>query len=346
MKSLANRTGLIFDLFFCLIFMPLLMAFGPAHFWLGRWPVFFLTACGYMYGCYFLIVRLRVPKLIMAGKYRSIALIAAGLLMATWLLTLYPLPRENFITPAMSEYQTRTRNYNVAISLWFMFSVTVSYALTISFVRELYERRLQQTRIENQRQKAELAFFKAQISPHFLFNTLNSLYSLVIGTSAKAEDAFIKFTDIMKYTYLTIDNEYVALSEEITYIRNYIDLQMIRLDNHTTVEWDGDDVDNPSALFPPMILLTFVENAFKYGSSTTENCTIAISLTLSSGRLTFCTRNRVMRRRDEFSRDVPVGIENCRNRLANLFPGRHSLQTVESDGVYTVTLEIDLDKDE
>ena len=136
----------------------------------------------------------------------------------------------------------------------------------------------------------------------------------MIGTSEKAENAFVKFTELLKYTYTTVDNELVAIAEEMSYIRNYIDLQMIRLDGHTGVEWDC-SVDDPDMLIPPMLFLTFVENAFKYGTSTSKDCTISISLRLADGRLTFSTANRIMRHRQEFTSDMPVGLVNCRNRL-------------------------------
>ena len=163
----------------------------------------------------------------------------------------------DFLTPVMSRYQTSIRNYNVAITLWLMFSVVICYALTTAFVTELYEQLLAKRQIENQRDKAELAVFKAQISPHFLFNTLNSLYSLVIANSPKTEDAFIKFTELLKYTYTTISNESVPLREEIVYIRNYIDLQAIRLNSCTRVVWEC-DVDNDNTMIPPMILLSLI----------------------------------------------------------------------------------------
>ena len=91
-----------------------------------------------------------------------------------------------------------------------------------------------------------------------MFNTLNSLYSLVIGTSEKAEDAFIKFTELLKYTYVTIEKDMVALKDEIDYIQNYIDLQTIRLNEHTSVDWQY-DVEDEMVKVPPMLMLTFVE---------------------------------------------------------------------------------------
>ena len=135
----------------------------------------------------------------------------------------------------------------------------------------------------------------------------------MIGTSPKAEDAFIKFTDILKYTYITIEKETVAVADEIAYIGSYIDLQAIRLNCHTSVNRNF-DIDDDSLRVPPMLMLTFVENAFKYGSSTSIDCTIDITLSLRDGLLRFETRNHVMKHQDRFRKDIPVGVENSRAR--------------------------------
>lgn len=339
MKSIENKTSLILDLFFCLVFMPILVILGPPHHWLSEWPLFFCITCVFMYGCYFVILRLDVPKLLISRQYYRLAGAIGGLVLLNYALSFYPLPDMDFVTPVLSEYQTRVRNFGVSVTLWLMFSLVMGYALSISFVKELYAQLLLRRKIEAQRDKAELAMFKAQISPHFLFNTLNSLYSLVIGTSEKAEDAFIKFTEILKYTYVTIEKELVPLGDEIAYIQNYIDLQMIRLNGHTHVDWSY-DVDNERVMVPPMLMLTFVENAFKYGASTSKDCRVRIALTLREGRLEFETRNSVMKHADEFRKDVPVGVDNCRARLSGLYPHRHSLTTEDRDGVFNLRLEI------
>ncbi|MDE6453207.1 MAG: histidine kinase [Muribaculaceae bacterium] len=343
MKSLDNKTALIFDLFFCLALMPLLMLLGPMRYWLLEWPDFSVLAVAYLYACYFVMKYLKMPKLILHKQYLRIAAIVLGLIVCTYLVSCYHLPELDFVTPYMSRYQTMLRDYNVSISLWMMFSVVVCYALTTAFVKELYEQQLLKKKIENQRDKAELAMFKARISPHFMFNTLNSLYSLVIGTSQKAEDAFVKFTEILKYTYVTLENESVPLKDEIVYIGNYIDLQKIRLNDCTEVVWDC-DVDDDATPLPPLLLLTFVENAFKYGTSTSRKCSVLIRLHLRDGRLLFETRNRVMKHAGEFRDEVSIGIANCRARLAGIFPGRHVFEATERDGVFDVRLEINLNQ--
>ncbi|MCM1078878.1 MAG: sensor histidine kinase [Bacteroidales bacterium] len=341
MKFSLNSTTVVFDLFFCIVFVPLIIVLGPARYWLIHWTGFFFLTCAYLYICYFTIKYLNFPKLMIAKRYKRIAGAVSLFICSNCLLSHFPLPDVEFITPAMTEYQTSVRDQSIVLSMWLMFSLVVGYSLTVSFVNELYEQLLLKKKIENQKNKAEMEMFKAQISPHFLFNTLNSLYSLVIGTSQKAEDAFIKFTEILKYTYVTIGNESVALKDEVAYIQNYIDLQALRLNRHTTVDWSH-DIDNDGIMVPPMILLTFVENAFKYGTSTSRDCSIVIRLALKDGVLCFETRNKVMKHADEFRRDLPVGMENCRTRLEALFPDRHTLETSEKDNDFKVSMKIQL----
>lgn len=341
MKTSDIKNTMLLDALFGLLLMPLMILLGPACRWLQEWPLFFVLVCLFLYGCYWLVRRIDVPGMFMRRRYGRIAAVMAALICSNYALSFYPLPQMDFVTPSMSEYQTSVRNYGVALSLWLMFVAVMGFALTVSFITELYRQTLLRKDLENQRDKAELAIFKAQISPHFLFNTLNSLYSLVIGTSQKAEDAFIKFADLLKYTYTTIENEEVPIGGEIEYIQNYIDLQSIRLNRHTRVDWSY-DIDDMRRSVPPMIFLTLVENAFKYGASTTADCDIVLRMKLKCGMLSFSTRNRIMKHGDTFRSEMPVGMANCRARLDGLFPGRNTLETREVDGMFELDMNIQL----
>lgn len=345
MKSLEHKTSLIFDLFFCIIIMPLLIILGPAQYWWRVSTIFTCLAIAYLYGCYFLIKILDFPKLILSKSYYRIGILSFILILSTYLLTMYPLPDMDFVIPSMSEYQTRIRNYNMKIAVWLMFLVVMCYSLTVSLIKELYHRLLLQNIVENQKDKAELALYKAQINPHFLFNTLNSIYSLVIGTSQKAEDAFIKFTNLLKYTYVSAEKDSVPIIDEIDYITNYIDLQLIRLNEHTNVIWEC-TLDNEMETIPPMIFLTFIENAFKYGSSASQDCDVKIRIRLDKGIITFETENRIIKHPDEFRENMPVGINNCKNRLSALFQNRYTLNISEDRGIFKVYLQINLNGDE
>lgn len=131
----------VFDLFFGLIIMPSLIFLAPAHSWWKVSPAFTCLVTAYLYGCYFATRLLRLPQLILSRSYLRLAIIFAALLLLTYLLTLYPLPEMNFVIPSMSEYQTRVRNYNMAIAVWFMFFIILAYSLIIAFIKELYHRK-------------------------------------------------------------------------------------------------------------------------------------------------------------------------------------------------------------
>ncbi len=344
MESIESKTSVIIDIFFCVVFMPLLVFLGPSHTWMSQWPIFFSLVCLFLYISYFFLLWINIPVQILRKRWGVIALSLSCMVGCNYLLSLYPLPEMDFVTPVLSRYQTELRDFGVSVTLWLMFSLVLGYTLSVSFIKTLYEQMLMKKRIEAERDKAELAVFKAQISPHFLFNTLNSLYSLVIGTSDKAEDAFLKFTEILKYTYVAIEKETVPIRSEIENIRNYIDLQLIRLNSHTKVEWQC-DVDDGLLPVPPMLMVTFVENAFKYGSSTSKDCVISIRLHLRNGRLEFATSNKIMRQADKFRSDVPIGIENCRGRLSVLYPRNHLLEVKEEDGIYSLRMVLGLKRD-
>lgn len=151
----------------------------------------------------------------------------------------------------------------------------------------------------------------------------------------------MKFSNILHYMYAQADRVLIPISDEWEYIRQYVDLQRLRLNAHTQVDI-REQIDNDQVSVPPMLFITFVENAFKYGISSENDCTIQIGLRLQNGILEFTTRNAVMRQREE--QTPGIGIENCRKRLQLLFPDRFDLQTAEHAGTYTVRLTIRLSK--
>ena len=167
-----------------------------------------------------------------------------------------------------------------------------------------------------------------QINPHFLFNTLNTLYGLVITKSDLTESAFVKFSNILKYMYHNASVEKIDVKSEIEYIRQYVELQQLRLNHHTKVIFES-HTDQEYVKIPPMILITFVENAFKYGTSSSEDCTVLIRIVVEDGTLLFKTCNSIMREKEQ---DSPsIGIENCRKRLRLLYPERFTLLTEKDE---------------
>lgn len=240
-------------------------------------------------------------------------------MLITELVTHFPLP-EN----ANSKLPLEFRRHLHSQTVWFFFLIISGFGLAIEVIFELFRQMLARQEMEAEKNRAELAMYKAQINPHFLFNTLNTLYGLVITKSDQTESAFVKFSNILRYMYHNASVEKINIESELEYISQYVELQQLRLNHHTKVIFES-RTDQESVKIPPMILITFVENAFKYGTSSSKDCTILIRIIVEDGTLFFKTCNSIMREKEQ---DAPsIGIENCRKRLRLLYPERFTLLT-------------------
>ena len=251
-------------------------------------------------------------------------------------LTQFPYPPEpNKLDPLIHKARQHLRSQTV----WFFFLVVTGFSLSIELIFELFRQILSRQEIEAEKNRAELALYKAQINPHFLFNTLNALYGLVLTKSNKTESAFIKFSNILKYMYAQTTMETISINNEVEYIRQYVDLQSLRLNKHTQVVFET-QIDDEHAKIPPMILITFVENTFKYGVSSDVDCMILIRITVKKGELLFETENTVMK--ENHANPHAIGIENCRKRLELLYPNRFTLIMKEENRQFKIRLSIQL----
>lgn len=266
-----HRIALYIDLLFCLVIMPLVIMLLPVDRWIVNNMAFLVTLVAYVYVLYFVYRRACLPKLFMQKKYLRILLLLAVLIVVTELLTHFPMPAER-ITDDVRQMEARMHIRTQTI--WFFFLMVTGFSLAIELTFELFRQILSRQEVEAEKDKAELALYKAQINPHFLFNTLNTLYALVLSGSDKTESAFVKFSGILRYMYSQSGSELIPAERELDYIHQYVDLQQLRLNRHTQVELVLDVADK-QVLIPPMILITFVENAFKYGTSSDTDCTIA-----------------------------------------------------------------------
>lgn len=183
---------------------------------------------------------------------------------------------------------------------------------------------------------AELSFLKAQINPHFLYNTLNNIYTLSIIGSEKTSDSIMKLSNIMRYVTDEAEANFVPLTSELACISNFIDLQKLRLGKMVTLNYSVDgEAENHQ--ISPLLLMTFIENVFKYGLSNHVPALITIAIRMENGKILFHCQNTIF----EHKRDVErtgIGIENTRKRLQHLYPDKHSLNINQDDGVFTVDL--------
>ena len=194
--------------------------------------------------------------------------------------------------------------------------------------------------IANEKLKAELSFLKAQINPHFLFNTLNNIYALASAQSENTAPAVMKLSNIMRYVLTEARNDLVPLEKEIQFTSHYIELQKMRLTDKAVVDFTvrGEPFGRQIA---PLLLLPFVENAFKYGISTRERSPIAILLEIKKDSFEFsiCNHkyfNTMLRASD----NTGIGISNTRRRLDLFYEDRYTLEIQDKPNEFSVHLKI------
>jgi LytS/YehU family sensor histidine kinase len=220
----------------------------------------------------------------------------------------------------------------VFTSLLFIFlSIVLKFSIDW-FLNERIQRDL-----ENQRLSAELAFLKSQINPHFLFNSLNSIYSLAYQGSENTPGAILKLSEIMRYMLYECNDNKVDLAKELQYLQNYIDLQKIRFGNKAYIDFkiDGQITDQQIV---PLLLIAFIENAFKHGVANDSLSPINLLITVNQQHLNFFIQNR----KHNNNRDAigGIGLNNVKRRLDLLYPGKYNLEIRDEIDTYTCELSL------
>ena len=226
-------------------------------------------------------------------------------------------------------------------AVWFLYVVVIAFSAAVGLLTQLYHQIMERQAVEFEKKKAELALYKAQINPYFLFNNLNTLYAMVVTESPKTEDAFIQFINLMKYMYANNTKDKIPLHIEVEYIRQYIELQKYRIAENFDVHFSYVHDETEQMNIAPMILITFVEYVFKHGVSSHKKGEAYITIRVEKGELLLATNNPLLNHPDSKT-SKGIGIENCKKRLDLLYPNRYSLFTGERDGKYAVTLSINL----
>jgi len=218
-----------------------------------------------------------------------------------------------------------------AILLWLL-SIGSSILWTIYY-------RLKQA--ESERLTAQIASLKSQINPHFLFNTLNNIYATAIDTSPKAADMVDKLSEMMRYTMKDIQQDFVPLEDEINYVSNFIELQKIRLDRSVRLEFYS--MENiPALQIAPMLLIPFIENAFKHGVNSEQKSHIKIELKMNKTEFQLSVVNKKVNVQRDISERGGLGIQNTKHRLALIYPSKHLLVISDTEKEFFVSLHINL----
>ena len=197
------------------------------------------------------------------------------------------------------------------------------------------------TEINDEKRNAEVSYLKAQINPHFLFNTLNSLYALTLQKSDEAPNAVLKLSGIMRYVVTESNHEYVTLDKELNYIKDYIALQKLRLDQNVSLVFKVEGEPFGKAI-APLILIPFIENAFKYGINPDTESYIHIDILIENQTLKMSVKNPKAATEVDEALKTEEGLKNTQRRLDLMYAGKYTLTVLEDEKSYDVTLKIDL----
>ncbi len=306
----------------------------------GFWNIAFKQATGVLSNLipFYVNYLFLIPKLLSKLKYMQfiiaeVILLAAGIgikILQANMLDWY-FSADDFFISDMMQYLPY---YSANIFFFMILSIGAKFSFDWFRNQKIREE------IEKEKAESELAMLKYQISPHFLFNTLNNIYSLVQRKSPKAGDAVLKLSELMRY-FLKDENgkHKISMEKEIEYINNFIDLQRMRLDNPGIVSFStaGNFKDKK---IEPMLLIPFIENAFKHGKINDEAAKIQIGLLCKDNTIDFMIVNG--KRSSQTEKTQGIGIKNTKRRLELLYPGKYSLEIDDNEKEYRVQLSVEL----
>lgn len=224
--------------------------------------------------------------------------------------------------------------YNFSIALFYL---AFSCALYLS--RQWYVQRELLQRIQLEKLNTELEYLKAQMNPHFLFNSLNTIFFQIDKHNQDARETLGKFSDMLRYQLYECNGSEISIEKELAYLRNYVELQKLRRNEKDIIEFRFDDNLKNFSL-PPLLLIPFIENAFKHVSGFTDTLNeITIDLTKTDSRVQLSVTNTT----DSPSEETGgIGLRNVKRRLELLFPNRHTLDVKKTPGRFEINLILQL----
>jgi hypothetical protein len=235
------------------------------------------------------------------------------------------------------------RNNNFALRYYpgsfVVFLLIFTIGLCISVMQQWIFTERNRRQIELEKTNTELSFLKSQVNPHFFFNTLNNIYSLAVVQSDKTAPTVMRLSSMMRYILTETQTPLVPIEKEIDFIRNFIDLQLVRLTDKVTVNFATEgNIDGVQVA--PLLFISFVENAFKYGVSTKESSTINILFKIIGNKVQFSVVNTIVKSDNGIQNHTGIGLNNATRRLELLYPEKHQLTVHEENNIFKVQLEI------
>ncbi len=218
--------------------------------------------------------------------------------------------------------------------LLFIFIVS----LVFSLIRKIQTQDLTEKQLSKEKINTEIQLLKAQINPHFIFNSMNNIYSLAYSKSEETPTAVLKLSDMMRYVYYDCNKDEVALGAELEYLSNYIAFQQMKSPNEQNIVFDHSGADETIRL-APMLFIPFVENSFKYSKiEDSKDAWVKISISTDNDMLTFRIANSYPQNDD--SHGSGMGIKNVKSRLELTYPNKHEFRVENKDSLFKVEMKI------
>ena len=286
-------------------------------------------------GLFYMNAGLLVPSFIYKKKYILYILSSLGLFGVIMLLhgSLFP-----WLVPSHRFNFFRSSAHNLI-----PFAFTMAVSTTYKILKDKMRADAIASEQLKENLKSELSFLRSQISPHFLFNVLNNIVAMVRIKSDELEPTVIKLSSLLQYMLYETDEEKVLIKNEVEYLQSYIDLQQMRFSSKLNMQVNF-DVKEEWESIEPMLLVPFIENAFKHGNGLQKNPEIHIFLKVENGQLDFEVKNKFVPLDKSKDRISGIGLSNVRRRLALLYENKHTLQVEQSGDWFTVNLHIILGK--
>lgn len=237
------------------------------------------------------------------------------------------------------------RFVNMLLYLLPFMAMSITAGALVKVIRTGAEKELAEARTSASQSESELKLLQSQLSPHFLFNTLNNLYGLSLTQQEKIPALLLKLSDLLRYSVYGTNQTFVPLEEETNYINNYIEFEKIRLGDRLVLETDIEIQPGNNITIAPMLLIVFIENAFKHSKNTADDkIFISISLKTWNSQVLFSVKNSYKKAEQRFDKNSGFGLDNVRKRLDLLYPDTHELNITEHDNTYSVMLQLKTQK--
>ncbi|HLA60226.1 MAG TPA: histidine kinase [Puia sp.] len=297
----------------------------------GLTQTFFIVATFYNIGLFYFNAYFLYPRLLTRKRWPLYIICIVAIVMASYHLKIYilNLSSDFLLTPEKSRI--------IFFSLIPFVVASIIFRLISDRIH--FERMEKEAR--TQRLDAELKFLRSQVSPHFLFNMLTNMVSLARKKSDILEPSLLKLSDLLRYMLYDSGEEKISIRLEMEQLENYIALQQLRFGEDVKIETNIKN-DCPECMIEPMLLIPFIENAYKHGVGMVKDPYINISMVSKDNQLNFIVTNNYNPANHSKDKNSGIGLVNVKNRLKLLYPGKYDLTITDESGIFSVHLKLDL----